>query len=100
MPSQYTEDQLLSGVDPNHVAHLTRAFDIMAQRLNGITNSTALWAIASLLAKIFASCSMDEQLMDDTGQRFSAMLRMAYPAMVRAIEEAERTEAGRPRYDA
>ncbi len=101
MPSQMTsEEQLLEGVDIHHVAHLTRAFDIMAQRLNGVSNSTALWAIASLLAKIMASCSMDPHLMQSTGERFSQMLKAAYPAMVKAIEEAERAETGRPQYDA
>lgn len=97
---RYTDAELLEGVDIHQVAHLTRAFDIMAQRMNGVTNSTALWAIASLLAKIMAGCALDEQLMTATGQRFSEMLKAAYPAMVRAIEEAERMQAGRPQYDA
>jgi len=102
MPSQdgFTQDMLLEGVNVDHVAHLMRAFDIMAQRLGGISNSTALWAIASLLAKIMASCSMDENLMSSTGKRFSDMLKQAYPAMVKALEEVERAEAGRPKYDA
>jgi hypothetical protein len=38
--------------------------------------------------------------MTATGQRFSEMLKAAYPAMVKAIEEAERMQAGRPQYDA
>lgn len=100
MPSQFSEEQLLEGVDIYQVAHLTRAFDIMAQRLNGVSNSTALWAIASLLAKIMASYSMDDAAMTATGQRFSEMLKAAYPAMVKAVEEAQRVESGRPQYDA
>jgi hypothetical protein len=100
MPSQFSEEQLLEGVDIYQVAHLTRAFDIMAQKMNGVSNSTALWALASLLAKIMASCSMDPAMMDATGKRFSEMLKAAYPAMVKAIEEAERMETGRPQYDA
>ena len=100
MPSQFTQDTLLEGVDIHQVAHLTRAFDIMAQRLNGVSNSTALWALASLLAKIMASCAMDPQLMQITGERFSEMLKTAYPAMVKAIEQAERADSGRPQYDA
>ena len=103
MPSQGLfdrTDDLLAGVDHNHVAHLTRAFDIMAEKCGGISNSTALWALAMLIAKILASTSLNTELMDATGQRFSAMLKAAYPAMVRALEDAQRQQEGRQPYDA
>jgi hypothetical protein len=93
-------DELLTGVDHQQCAHLMRAFDIMAERLPGVTNSTALWAIASLLAKIMAAASLDPDILDATGQRFSNMLRTAYPAQVRAMEEMRRQQDGRQRYDA
>lgn len=105
MPSQQLplldlSDEVLAGVDHRAVEHLTRSFDIMADKLGGISNSTALWALAMLVAKIMASCAMDPQLMDATGQRFSAMLKTAYPVMVRALEHAQRRDEGRPQYDA
>jgi hypothetical protein len=106
MPSQGhgdlidVNDQLFAGVDHNHVAHMTRAFDIMAERLGGVSNSSALWALATLVAKILASTAMDPVLMDAMGQRFSGMLKTAYPAMVRALEDAQRQQEGRPPYDA
>lgn len=105
MPSQPTgildiDNALLEGVDHRHVAHLIRAFDIMAQQLHGVSNSTALWALATLLAKIMAACALNPELMDATGKRFSDMLKTAYPAMVRSLEIAQRKENGRPSFDA
>jgi len=100
MPDDRIEDALMVGVDEHQVMHLTKAFDVMAQRLGGITNSTAMWAIATMLARIFAAASLDEDVMSHTGQRFSDMLRAAYPMVVKAIEETERERSGRPAYDA
>ena len=93
-------NELLDGVEPSHAEHLVRAFDIMAAKLGHVTNSTALWAIATLLAKVFAGCSLDDALMAATGARFSEMLRAAYPAMVQALEADRREAEGRPPFDA
>jgi hypothetical protein len=105
MPSQEPQidtglDELLSGVDHHQCAHLVRAFDIMAERLQNCTNSTALWALATLLAKILAAAALDPDVLDATGQRFSNMIRTAYPAQVKAMEETRRQQDGRQRYDA
>jgi hypothetical protein len=105
MPSQEPPtidgtEELLAGVDHRQCEHLMRAFDIMAERFGNVTNSTALWALATLLAKIMAAASMDPDVLDATGQRFSNMLRTAYPAQVKAMEEMRRQAEGKPRYDA
>lgn len=105
MPSQEPplidmDNELFQGVNHAHVAHLTRAFDIMADKLGGVSNSTAMWALAILVAKIMAATAMDTDLLDITGKRFGSMLKTAYPAMVRALEDAQRQQDGRPAYDA
>ena len=102
MPSQWDGDEmtLMEGVDQGQVAHLVRAFDIMASKMGTVSNSTALWALATLLAKIMAGCALDQDLLDATGRRFSDMLRAAYPAMVQAVELIQRDADGRPQYDA
>jgi hypothetical protein len=92
--------ELLAGVDMSQSQHLMRAFDIMAERLSGVSNSTALWALATLTAKILAGCAMDDDIMTATTTRFSSMLKAAYPIMVRALEDAQRQQEGRPKYDA
>ena len=101
MPSETgLDDALLSGVDHRQVQHLTRAFDIMADRLGVVSNSTALWSLAMLLAKILANTALHPEITDATGQRFSDMLRAAYPVMVRTLETVQREQDGRPEYDA
>lgn len=92
--------QLLQGVDHNHCAHLTRAFDIMADKLGGVSNSTALWSIATLLSKILAAATDHEGMQEQTAERFARMLKAAYPVMVRALEDVRRREDGRPPFDA
>lgn len=105
MPSQEPplidmSNDLFMGVDHGHVAHLTRAFDIMADKLGGVSNSTAMWALAILVAKIMAATAMDTDLLDITGKRFGTMLKTAYPAMVAALEHAQREQEGRQPFDA
>lgn len=108
MPSQEAMTELLmevdmavlEGVDHRQCAHLTRTFDIMAEKLGSVNNSTALWAIATLLAKIMATASDHVGFHEETSKRFAAMLRTAYPVMVRALEEQRRHEEGRPPFDA
>jgi hypothetical protein len=100
MPSQTEATIELSDVDQRACQHLMRAFDIMADKLGGVSNGTAMWALALLLGKIFATAAMDHDIMEATSQRFSDMLRAAYPIQVKAVEEVMRQHDGRPRYDA
>jgi hypothetical protein len=89
---------LLAGVDHAHVAKLCRAFDIMAEKLDEVgervTYGTAMWALATLVAKILAATDMQDGGREEIGQRFAAMLKLAYPAMVRALEDVRRRQEG------
>jgi hypothetical protein len=103
MPSQdeaSPPDDLFEGVNFEQVKHLTRAFDIMADRLGGISNSTAMWALAALVSKVLASATDFEGAPAATSQRFAEMLRAAYPATVKALEAAKRQHDGRRQFDA
>lgn len=91
---------VLEGVNHQHCAQLTRVFDIMADKLGGVSNETALWAITTLLAKVMVAASDREGAYAATTERFAAMLRVAYPVMVKAMEEVTRKADGRPPYDA
>ena len=66
MPSQdelhYEPDDIMLGVDMRQCQHLARAFDLMAERIGPVTNTTVLWTLASLVAKILAESAMDPGL--------------------------------------
>lgn len=105
MPSQNNEAddelvELLRGVDHHQCSHLMRAFDIMAERLGGVNNGTVLWTLASMLAKVMAVASDHEGMQKATGEKFGAMVKMAYPVMVRALEDVRRQQDGRRSFDA
>jgi len=91
---------LLEGVDLQHAQLLCRSFDIMASKIPGLNNSSALWALATLLAQILAAPGTNDDIMNATGERFARMLRLAYPAMVRTMETARREAQGLPLNDA
>jgi len=88
--------------DINHAKAegLMRAFDLMAERLGTVSNATAMWALAMLTAKVFAACAMQQEVQDATSRRFADMLRIAYPPVLQAMEQAQRQAEGRQPYDA
>lgn len=97
---QHFEGDPLQGVNHAQVEHLTKAFSLMADRLGGISNQTAMWALATLTSRVFALCAMEPEVQRLTGERFAAMLRMAYPITVQAMEHTERQRQGKPPFDA
>ena len=93
-------DPVLEGVDHHAAEHMVRAFDIMVERLHGVSNETAMWSLALLVAKVFSACAMQDKIQAETSKRFADMLRVAYPAVVRMMETATRQHERRQPFDA